>query len=411
MNFELFISKRISKALFNENNVSTRIIKIAITAIALGITIILISISTGFGLQSEIKKKLATLSGDLKISFYDNNNSYISVKPLNVLQINKEKWYDSKKIEHVYTYVNKAVLFKNQERFDGGILKGLDSSFPLENFRSYIIDGRFIDINKSESLEIIISSQTSKKLSLKVGDFVNSFFYDFSKSKFPKKRTFQVVGVYNTGYGDFDENFSFTNIKVLQKINGWKSYEVGGIELILKNQFKTSNFKEIVYNSLPPNIDVQSVEELHSGIFNWISMFDFNILVILIVVVFVALLNITIAIIILVIEKSKMIGMMKVFGASYRKIQKIFLLVTLNIIVKGLIIGNVVGLILIYFQYHFKLIQLDPDNYFVNSVPVEISIPNVLFVNFLIIIFSIIAFWIPMLLISRMEIVKVLKIK
>ena len=411
MNFELFISKRISKALFNENNVSTRIIKIAIAAIAIGITIILISISTGFGLQSEIKKKLTTLSGDLKISFYDNNNSYISVKPINLLQINREKWYDSKKIEHFYTYVNKAVLFKNLEKFDGGILKGIDSSFPLDNFKNYLIDGRFLDINKSESLEIIISSQTSKKLGLKVGDFVNSFFYDFSKSKFPKKRSFQVVGVYNTGYGDFDENFSFTNIKVLQKINGWKSYEVGGIELVIKNQFKASKFKEIVYNFLPPNIDVQSVEELHSGIFNWISMFDFNILVILIVVVFVGILNITIAIIILVIEKSKLIGMMKIFGTSTRKIRRIFLIVTLNIVVKGLIIGNIVGLIMIYLQQKFNLIELDPVNYFVNKVPVEISIPNIVGVNFLIIIFSILAFFIPMLLISKMEIIKVLKIK
>ena len=411
MNFEFFISKRISKALFNENNVSTRIIKIAITAIALGIIIILISISTGFGLQREIKKKLITLSGDLKISFYDNNNSYISVKPVNLLQINKEKWYDSKKIEHLYTYVNKAVLFKNQEKFDGGILKGLDSTFPFDNLKNYLVDGRFLDGSNTESLEIIISTKTSKKLSLKVGDFVSSFFYDFSKSKFPKKRLFQVVGVYNTGFGDFDENFSFTNIKVLQKVNGWNDYEVGGIELILKNQFKTSNYKEIVYNSLPSNIDVQAVEELYNGIFNWISMFDFNILVVLIVVVFVALLNITIAIIILVIEKSKMIGMMKIFGAPYRKIHKIFLLVTLNIIVKGLIIGNTIGLILIYFQYQFEIIELDSNNYFVDTLPVEISIPNIIFVNFLIIIFSVIAFWIPMLIISRMEIVKVLKIK
>ena len=385
--------------------------KIAVTAIALGIIIILISISTGFGLQREIKKKIITLSGDLKISFYDNNNSYISVKPVNLLQINKEKWYDSKKIEHFYTYVNKAVLFKNQEKFDGGILKGLDSAFPFNNLKNYLINGRFLDSSNPESLEIIISTKTSKKLSLKVGDFVSSFFYDFSKSKFPKKRLFQVVGIYNTGFGDFDENFSFTNIKVLQKVNGWNDYEVGGIELILKNQFKTSNYKEVVYNSLPSNIDVQAVEELYNGIFNWISMFDFNILVVLIVVVFVALLNITIAIIILVIEKSKMIGMMKIFGASYRKIHKIFLLVTLNIIIKGLIIGNMVGLILIYFQYQFKLIELDSNNYFVDTLPVEISIPNIIFVNFLIIIFSVVAFWIPMLIISRMEIVKVLKIK
>lgn len=411
MNFEFFISKRISKALFNENNVSTRIIKIAVTAIALGIIIILISISTGFGLQREIKKKIITLSGDLKISFYDNNNSYISVKPVNLLQINKEKWYDSKKIEHFYTYVNKAVLFKNQEKFDGGILKGLDSAFPFNNLKNYLINGRFLDSSDPESLEIIISTKTSKKLSLKVGDFVSSFFYDFSKSKFPKKRLFQVVGIYNTGFGDFDENFSFTNIKVLQKVNGWNDYEVGGIELILKNQFKTSNYKEVVYNSLPSNIDVQAVEELYNGIFNWISMFDFNILVVLIVVVFVALLNITIAIIILIIEKSKMIGMMKIFGAPYRKIYKIFLLVTLNIIVKGLIIGNMIGLVLIYFQHQFKLIELDSNNYFVDTLPVEISIPNIIFVNFLIIIFSVIAFWIPMLIISRMEIVKVLKIK
>ena len=411
MNFEFFISKRISKALFNENNVSSRIIKIAITAIALGIVIILISISTGFGLQSEIKKKLTTLSGDLKISYYDSNNSYISVKPINLSHINKEKWFDSKKIKHFYTYLNRAVLFKTKENFDGGILKGLDSTFPFQNLESYLIDGRFLDITNPESLEVIISSKTSEKLNLKVGDFVDSFFYNFSKSKFPKKRIFKIIGIFNTGFGDFDENFSFTSIKVLQKINSWNNFEVGGVELILKNQYKTSNYKQTIYNSLPSNIDVQAVDEIYSGIFNWISMFDFNILVILIVVVFVAILNITIAIIILVIEKSKLIGLMKIFGAPYKKIQKIFLLVTLNIIFKGLIIGNIIGLILIYLQHQFNLIELDPNNYFVDVVPVEISIPNIVLVNFLIVIFSIIAFLIPMLIISRMEIVKVLKIK
>ena len=411
MNFEFFISKRISKALFNENNVSSRIIKIGITAIAIGIVIILISISTGFGLQKEIKKKLTALNGDLKISYYDSNNSYISVKPINILQINKEKWFDSKKIHHFYTYANKAVLFKTPENFDGGIIKGLDSNFPSHNLEIYLVDGRFLDRTKPESLEIIISSQTSDKLDLKVGDFINSFFYDFLNSKFPKKRTFQVVGIFNSGFVDFDKNFSFTNLEVLQKINGWNKDEVGGIELILKNQFKDSNYKKTIYSHLPSSIDVQSIDDLYSGIFNWISMFDFNILVILAVVVFVAILNITIAIIILVVEKSKLIGLMKVFGAPHRKIQNIFLLVTLRIIIQGLIIGNIIGLFLIYLQDQFNLIGLDPNNYFVNVVPVEISLPNIVFVNFLLLTFSIMAFWIPMLIISRVEIIKVLKIK
>ena len=411
MNFEFFISKRISKALFNENNVSARIIKIAITAIALGIVIILISISTGLGLQKEIKNKLTILSGDLKISYYDNNNSFISLKPINLLQINKEKWFDQKKIQHIYSYVNKAVLFKTKENFDGGILKGIDSTFPSHNFQSYLSHGRFLDFRKPESLEIIISSKTSEKLNLKEGDFVNSFFYDFSKSKFPKKRTFQVVGIYKTGFVDFDESFSLTNIKILQKINEWNNNEVGGIELVLKNQFKDSNYKKVIYNSLPSNIDLLAVDELYNGIFNWVSMFDFNILIILIVVVFVAILNITIAIIILIVEKSKLIGMLIIFGASFRKIQKIFFIVTLNIIVKGLIIGNSFGLMMIYLQHQFKLIKLDPNNYFVDRVPVEFSLLNIIFVNFIIIVFSILVSWIPMLIISRMEIVKVLKIK
>ncbi len=411
MNFELFISNRISKAIFNENNVSSRIIKIAITAIALAVVIILISMSTGFGLQKEIKKKLTALSGDLKISYYENNNSYISLKPINLLHINKEKWFESKKIENFYTYVNKAVLFKTKEEFDGGILKGLDSAFPFQNLKNFLIEGRYLDLTKPESLEIIISSQTSEKLDLMLGDLVDSFFYDFSRYKFPKRRKFKVVGIFNTGFMDFDQNFSFTNIKVLQKINGWNNFEVGGIEIILKNQFKTSNYKQTIHNMLPSRIDVQAVDELHAGIFSWISMFDFNILVILIVVVFVGILNITIAIIILVIEKSKLIGMMKIFGTSTRKIRRIFLIVTLNIVVKGLIIGNIVGLIMIYLQQKFNLIELDPVNYFVNKVPVEISIPNIVGVNFLIIIFSILAFFIPMLLISKMEIIKVLKIK
>ena len=197
----------------------------------------------------------------------------------------------------------------------------------------------------------------------------------------------------------------------MQKINGWKNHQVGGIELILKKQAKTSNYKQTIYNSLPSNIDVQSTEELYSGIFNWISMFDFNVLVILTVVIFVAILNITISIIILVIEKSKLIGLLKIFGTPYRKIQKIFLLVTLNMISKGLIIGNILGLILINLQDRYNLIRLDPKNYFVNTVPVEISIPKIVFVNFLVIIFSIIAFWIPMHIISRLEITRALKIK
>ena len=179
----------------------------------------------------------------------------------------------------------------------------------------------------------------------------------------------------------------------------------------MKNQFKNSNYKKTIYSELPSNIDLQGVDELYSGIFNWISMFDFNMLVILTIVIFVAILNITIAIIILVIEKSRLIGLMKIFGAPYRKIQSIFFLVSLKLIIRGLIVGNIVGLILIFLQDQFNLIKLDSNNYFVNVVPVEISIPNIIFVNFLLLIFSILAFWIPMLIISRMELIKVLKIK
>mgnify|MGYP001243763063 FL=1 len=179
----------------------------------------------------------------------------------------------------------------------------------------------------------------------------------------------------------------------------------------MKNQFKNSNYRKKIYSELPSNIDLQGVDELYSGIFNWISMFDFNILVILTVVIFVAILNITIAIIILVIEKSRLIGLMKIFGAPFGKIQGIFFLVSLKVIIKGLIIGNIIGLILIFSQDQFNLIRLDPNNYFVNVVPVEISLPNIVVVNFLLLIFSIMAFWIPMLIISKMEIIKVLKIK
>ena len=179
----------------------------------------------------------------------------------------------------------------------------------------------------------------------------------------------------------------------------------------MNKNVETANYKQDIYDSLPSNIDVQSVDELYSGIFSWISMFDFNIIVILIVVVFVAILNIVIAIIILVIEKSKLIGLMKTFGATKAQIQKIFLLITLNIIAKGLFVGNFIGLSIIYLQRKFNFIELDPVNYFVNSVPVEISLSNIIFVNLLTIIFSVIAFWIPMTIISRMETVKVLKIE
>lgn len=409
MNFEFFLAKRMRSSTSSESTVSMRIIKIAITAIALGVIMILIALGTSLGLQKEIKAKTIALSGHLRIAPFENNNSSISVTPIKTTTLEEVYWKEEDKIAHQYPFISKGVLFKSGNEFEGGIVKGLDHNFPKQKLEGYLVEGKFPIFGSLLSKEIILSATLAQKLNLSIGDRVTSYFQNTKEGGIPKLRYFNLSGIYQTGFPDFDNNYGFIDLRHLQRINQWKDNEIGGVEVFTLPGTDVKAYAASVYNKLPPHIDVQTVDELYRGIFDWIALFDFNVLIILIVMIIVGTLNMATALLVLILERSRMIGVLKTLGATGHQIQQLFLINAGYIILKGLVIGNVLGGLILFSQQKYQWLRLDPATYFVEEVPIDLPPEYVIGLNLLVFGVCISILWLPTIIIGKIDPTKVLK--
>ena len=183
MRFEFFLAQRMRSS-SNESTVSARIIKIAIVAIALGMILILIAMGSSLGLQKEIKNKTLALRGDLRIAPFENNNSTISIRPIDTIELRKNVWEDQSKISRAYPFIAKGVLLKTKQEFEGAIVKGITSSFPWEKLMPYLVAGSYPQFDSSLSKEIVLSQSLAQKLQLKIGERVTAYFSKRMKEAF-----------------------------------------------------------------------------------------------------------------------------------------------------------------------------------------------------------------------------------
>ena len=411
MNFEFFIAQRMRSSSTSESTVSGRIIKIAIAAIALGMVMMLIALGTSLGLQREIKAKTIALSGDIRIAPFENNNSSISITPIEKPELRTELWWDENQVEHLYPYVAKGVLLKTKSEFEGAVIKGVDQSFSWKKLSPYLIEGEFPDFDSLVSKEIVLSQTLAQKLKLNLGDRVTAYFQNDDPGALPRIRYFNLIAIYQTGFPDFDNSFTFVDIRQLQKINGWTEQQIGGVEIFLTPKAEAVSYAEKIYAELPPHIDVQRVDQLYQGIFDWIALFDFNVLIILIVMILVGTLNMTTALLVLILERSRMVGVLKSLGANNSQIQKIFLWNAVYIIIRGLVWGNALGLALLLGQSYFGWIQLDPATYFVSTLPIVLPFPLFIGLNLLVLGVCSLLLWIPSLIVGRIDPTEVVRFR
>lgn len=395
----------------NESTVSARIIKIAVIAIAMGMVMILIAMGSSLGLQNEIKSKTVALSGDLRLAPFENNNSTISIRPIDTIELQKNKWEDKSKIAHQYPFISKGVVLKTKQEFEGAVLKGVNWAFPWEKLAPYLLEGDYPNYGNSLSKEIVLSQSLAKKLQLSIGDRVTAYFKQEDESSLPRVRYFNVGAIYQTGFPDFDDTFVFADMRHLQRINNWSPSEIGGMELFLNPEVNVNTYAEEVYRVLPPHIDVQTAEQRYQSIFDWIAVFDFNVLIILIIMILVGTLNMASALLVLILERSRMVGVLKSMGATNHQIQKLFLVNAIYIVGNGLLWGNLIGLGLLFGQHYFGWIQLDPSTYFVTTVPVELPLHLFVGVNALVLITCSLLLWFPSLIVARIDPTSVLRFR
>ena len=410
MKFEFLLAKRIISTKAYKSSISAPIIKIGIIAIALSVIVMLISISTGIGLQNEIRDKVSAFNGHIIISNFDSNNSDESNTPIdldNDLLMVVDSIYNIKSVNQIAL---KFGIIRTSDNFDGLLFKGVDSTYNWSNISDYLIEGFVPKISKSTSDEVLISDNLSKKLNLNIEDSFQMIFSRNLESKVTIRK-FNIVGLFDSGFNEIDDNIIFGDIKHLRRINKWKDHQSGALEIFINDFSLINETTKNIYLSTPSSYNTVNVKQRYSSIFDWIKIFDKNIIAILFIMVVVCSINIISVLLVLILERTNMIGILKSIGANNKSIKIIFLIIVSYIISLGLIIGNVVGLGLLFIQNQFSIIKLDPEIYYASKVPVYLSFDYILLLNFFTFLVCLLSVLLPSYLISKISPVNSIKFR
>ena len=380
----------------------------AIAAVSLSITIMILAIAIGKGLQEKISAKVTGFTSDIQVSVLDLNQS-LEAAPLFADSTLINSLLEIEGVSQIQTHISKNALIKTDTEFEGVVIKGVDEIYNWDFIQSHIIQGNIPKYSsEKKSSEIVISKKIAQKLNLKIQDKV-LFYFQGKKSNQPLIRKFTINGLYETGIELFDNIYIIADKKHLQKINHWTKDQCSTIEIQVQEGFNSDEVYAMVEMVSPYDTQVNSSKELYPQIFDWIKLFDINILIILLIMILVASINMISSLLIIILERTKMIGLMKALGATNLSIKKIFLYHAFYLLKQGLLIGNGIGLTIIGIQYFFAPIQLDPNHYYVKALPVVLSIENLLMINLMSIIICMCILIIPTILIQKVEPVKAIR--
>ena len=409
LNYELFIAKRIIASKQHKNSVSSPIIKISILAIAIGIIVMLFSVATGVGLQKKIKEKISGFNGDIQIVNFDGNNSKVTVVPVSKDQDFYPDFTSIPNVRKVQVFATKTGIIRTPNEFEGIILKGVDKNYDWSFFKDYLISGKLPEIGPEVSNEVLLSAKTAARLRLKTGDEFHIFFVKNDPNKAPNSRKFTISGIFNSGFEEFDEAFMIGDIKHIQRINKWNENQVGGFELFIHDfdQLEETGFD--VYKQIDPSLNAYSIAEKFPAIFEWLSLFDTNIIVIIGIMILIAGINMITALLVLILERTQMIGILKALGNHNWSIRKIFLYNAAFLIGKGLLWGNLIGVGLLLIQKYLGVITLNPETYYVDHAPVYLSIPALIWINLGTLFLCVVMLIVPSFIVSKISPVKAIK--
>ena len=405
MNVEYFISKRLFTAK-EENNSNTKpILRIAILAIALSVAIMLLSVMVVTGFKNDISDKIIGFGSHITISSFSENQSY-ETEPIYISDTLYNSILENPEVKHISTFATKAGIIKTNDEILGVVLKGVSSNYDWSFFNNNLIAGKCFNVNDSlKTNQVLISENSSNNLKLGVGDDLIMYFVQDP----PRVRKFKISGIYNTAFADFDKLFVMGDIKHIQSLNSWKNSFVGGVEISINDFNKLDLVTQKIYEKTPYNLNAQSIKEKTPQIFDWLDLQDINVRVILIMMLIVGGINMITALLILILERTKMIGLLKALGANNWSVRKVFLYSAVHLIFKGLFLGNCIALGFAFLQKQFSIISLDPNIYYMSTVPINFAFTNILLLNIGTIIVCYLILIIPSIIITKITPVKAIR--
>jgi lipoprotein-releasing system permease protein len=409
LNLEYFIAKRLITARDHKSSISAPIIKIAIAAIAIGMIMMIISVATGIGLQQKIRQKVAAFNGHIIITNYDENQSQLSITPISTQQDFYPKFTNVKGINHIQAVATKSGIIRTETAFEGIIFKGVGKEYRWNHLQEYLISGKLPNLNSQLNDEVLISEFLANRLNLKVGDKFNTFFMKEDTNQSPNLRVFKITGIFNSGFQEFDSTYIIGDLRHIQRINKWEADQVGSFEVFVDDFNSIQEKGQEVYEKTGSTLDTQTIVEKYYYIFEWLKLFDFNIIVILIIMIAVATINMVVALLVLILERTQMIGILKSMGATNWTVRKIFLYNAFYLISKGLFWGNLIGVGMLLIQQNFGVIKLNPENYYVNEAPVFIDFGTIFLLNIGTILICLLILLIPSYIITKISPIKAIR--
>jgi lipoprotein-releasing system permease protein len=387
MNAELFIARRLFIESGEQKFLSQKIIRIALVSIALGLAVMIISVAVVTGFKNEIRNKVIGFGSHIQIVNFDSNNSY-EIKPISRKQPFLEELKAIDGVKTVQVFATKPGMIKTDEYIQGIVFKGVEPGYDWSFFRDNLVNGELPSLNDSiRSDEILLSDQVAKLLEVTPGDRVVVYFINEDENT-PRMLQLTISGTYRTSLEEFDVLFVLGDLKQVQRINNWKEDQVSGFEVGISD-FKRINETEQQVRNTVIDYSVENNVILHTTnitreypqIFDWLSILDLNVWIILILMAMVAGFNMISGLLVLILERSRMIGVLKALGSPNANIRKIFLYLSVFLASRGLLWGNITGVALVAIQNWFEVFKLNPATYYVDFVPVNFSLLHLLMLN------------------------------
>lgn len=405
MNLSYFISKRISRE--QKQGFSSAIHKIAVVSIGVGLGAAIISFLVMLGFQETVKDKVYGFSGHLVITKFTMSNSPEEGAMNYHIEI-----YDSTRkfpyLRHVQEFAHKAGLIKTEsDEVLGVVLKGVGKSFDVSAFQENMVEGNFLEFpDSSYANQIVISRIIANKLQAKVGDNIIIHFFQNP----PRFRRLTVVGLYETNLSEyFDNKVVIGDIRMIQRLNDWSDSLAGGLEVFVADRNHVDDAGYAIGESMDFDLNIERISDKFIQVFEWLHLLSRQVNILLGIILIVVCVNMTSIVLILVMERTQMIGMLKALGADDKFIRSIFIFNGINLIFKGLMLGNVIGLGLCFLQDQFKLVKLNPQDYYMSFVPIGWHWEIVLILNVLTFFVVTLVLLIPTMVIARINPIKTIR--
>ena len=407
MNFPLFIARKIYSDNEDKRKVSKPAIRIATIGVAIGLAVMIVSVSVVLGFKHTIRDKVVGFGSHIQVANFLTQQTTMEY-PIAIDDSVMKLLKSIDGVKHVQRYATKQGILKTDSDFLGVVFKGVAQEFDTTFIHQNMVEGSIpLFSDSANSNNILVSKTMADQLRLKNGQRLYAYFIDDNGVRM---RKFNIAGIYETNLTQYDKTICFADLYTTVKLNGWKSDQVTGAELVVNDFNKVDDTENMLIERVNRTTDhynetfsSKTIRDINPQIFSWLDLLDLNVWIILALMVAVAGVTMISGLLIIILERTTMIGVLKALGARNKTIRHTFLWFAVFIIGKGLLLGNIIGIGLIALQRYTGLVKLDPATYYVNTVPVEFNLPLIIALNIATLLICVFVLIAPSYLISHIH--------